>query len=102
MIQARQWQPLPTPPGRGEAIGHAAWVKAEKREHSSHRFVDHVSSRLPSQHHYSTALPSPKRYEKRYEAERWANFVEHPSHKALRLSPLQAHLSATIAKHSVE
>jgi hypothetical protein len=55
-----------------------------RRVHSSHRPLDPLPLALPSQRH-STALPSPKRYDKRYEAEdprrtsenpQNANFVE--------------------------
>ncbi len=46
-----------------------------RRVHSSHRPLDPLPLSLLSQHH-TTALPSPKRYDKRYELGCCANFVE--------------------------
>jgi hypothetical protein len=46
-----------------------------RRVHSSHRPLDPLPLALPSQRH-STALPSPKRYDKRYELGCCANFLE--------------------------
>jgi hypothetical protein len=46
-----------------------------RRVHSSHRPLDPLPLSLLSQHH-STALPSTKRYDKRYELGCCANFLE--------------------------
>src|SRR5215213_8720274 len=71
--------PLTVPPATRLARG--------RRGSSSRRFLDRNLLSLPSQP-YSTALPSLKRYDNRYEVEGRTNFLERRTGEVRRISLL--------------